>query len=199
MEQNEIKELRRLSKEFSNNNYQEKYGVTEDDFYSENYLAQIINCRVQEEILNSIKKEIENSGYKDRLYAGLILTGGGANLRHIKELCQYTLQLNTRIGSPDNGFSRTLSSDLKQPMFSTALGLLKYGIEAEEYNMGRLDEEEKESNGMLGGIFGGKKEQKKTESKTENVRKTPSGDGREKWGFFSKVYDWLKATLEKVS
>ncbi|MCQ2275504.1 MAG: cell division protein FtsA [Bacteroidales bacterium] len=167
---------------------------------SENYLAQIINCRVQEEILNSIKKEIENSGYKDRLYAGLILTGGGANLRHIKELCQYTLQLNTRIGVPDNGFSRTLSSDLKQPMFSTALGLLKYGIEAEEYNMSRpLDEEESEGNGMLGGIFGGKKENKKTEKKPENQHRVPDGGGREKWGFFSKVYDWLKTSLEKFS
>ncbi len=75
-----------------------------------------------------------------------------------------------------------------------------YGIEAEEYNMGRQQEEEESAgNGVLGGIFGGKKEQKKADSKAENVRKPQNDSGREKWGFFSKVYDWLKSTLEKVS
>ena len=61
--------------------------------------------------------------------AGLVLTGGGAKLRHIVELCQYDLGLSTRIGIPCIGFSDSLSNELKQPQYSTSLGLLKYGIE----------------------------------------------------------------------
>ena len=42
------------------------------------------------------------------------------------------LQMPTRIGIPDNGFAHSIPTELKQPAFSTALGLLKYGIETEE-------------------------------------------------------------------
>ncbi len=153
---------------------------------NENYLSQIIHCRVQEEILNTIKQEIDNSGYKDKLYAGLVLTGGGANLRHIKELCEYTLQLDTRIGLPEYGFSRSMSSDLKQPTFATALGLLKYGIETEEHNSGRTDFENystKEDNGNS----------KTFDSKTDKHSNEP------KWGFLSKVHDWMITLLDRVS
>ncbi len=95
---------------------------------NETYLAKIINMRVQNDILDQVKREIENSGYADKLRAGVVLTGGGATLRHIKELCQYTLQKPVRIGIPEYGFMRNIPNDLKHPMYATALGLLKYGI-----------------------------------------------------------------------
>ena len=57
----------------------------------------------------------------------IVLTGGGATLRHIKELAQFTLQKPTRIGIPEIGFT-TLPSDLRHPMYATGLGLLKHGI-----------------------------------------------------------------------
>ncbi len=159
---------------------------------NENYLAQIINSRVQEEILYAIKKEIEQSGYKDSLYAGLVLTGGGAKLRHIKELCQFMLQLNTRIGIPENGFSRTISTDLKHPKFATALGLLKYGIEAEE-NI-EMEEYEEEDTNRFTNIFNRNKNngENKDSKKEKNEEK-------KNWGFFTKVRDFLQETLDKVS
>ena len=94
-------------------------------------LAKIIYSRVHNDILGYVKKELENSGCMKMLQngAGLVLTGGGSKLRHIIELCQYDLGLNTRPGIPCVGFSDSLSNELKQPQFSTALGLLKYGIE----------------------------------------------------------------------
>lgn len=157
---------------------------------NEYYLAQIINARMQGEILLAIKKEIENSGYKDRLYAGLILTGGGANLKHLKELCQYVLQLNTRIGIPENGFARNISSDLKQPMYATALGLLKYGIETEENMI--LEEEEEETSNARFNPFGRKE-------KNLNATETNTNRHQKNWGILSNVSEWLKNTIDKVS
>ncbi len=155
---------------------------------NENYLAQIINCRVQEEILQSIKKEIDNSGYKDRLFSGIVLTGGGANLKHLRELCQFTLQMPTRIGLPDNGFSKNIPSDLKQPMYATALGLLKYGIETEEATRVKNGtEDEKKSDKVH--IFGKEK---------GNRQKHTDKNQKKNWGFFDKVHDWLMSTLDNV-
>jgi len=96
-------------------------------------LAKIIYSRVHKEILGIVKAELEKSGCMKMLQngAGLVLTGGGAKLRHITELCQFDLGLNTRIGIPGIGFADSLSNELKQPTYSTALGLLKYGLEAE--------------------------------------------------------------------
>ena len=99
---------------------------------SEPFLAEIIYSRVQMDILTQIQKAITESGYEKRIRAGVVLTGGGAALRHLKELCQYTLQRNTRIGIPDIGFVNSIPSELKNPMFATSLGLLKYGIQSVE-------------------------------------------------------------------
>ncbi len=95
-------------------------------------LARIIYSRVHNDILGFVKKELENSGCMKMLQngSGLVLTGGGARLRHLVDLCQFDLGLNTRIGIPGIGFADSLSNELKQPLYSTSLGLLKYGIEA---------------------------------------------------------------------
>ncbi len=162
---------------------------------NENYLSQIIHCRVQEEILNTIKQEIENSGYRDKLYAGLVLTGGGSNLRHIKELCEYTLQMDTRIGIPEYGFSRTISTDLKQPAFATALGLLKYGIETEEHSFGRSDNanHNADNNNGSNGIFS------KSNNGNGGNNSSSNNSNESKWGFMSKVHDWMVTLLDRMS
>ncbi|MCQ2283801.1 MAG: cell division protein FtsA [Bacteroidales bacterium] len=145
---------------------------------NENYLAQIINCRVQGDILGAVKREIDHSGYKDMLYSGLVLTGGGSQLKHLKELCQFTLGMPTRIGIPDVGFSKTNPSELKNPMFSTVLGLLKYGIEMESFD-NTPDEPEK-----------GRRRRKKSNS--DSSSKTNSG-------ILDKVRDMIKKATEQCS
>ena len=82
--------------------------------------------------------------------AGLVLTGGGAKLRHLVELCQFDLGLNTRIGLPGIGFADSLSNELKQPLYSTALGLLKYGIETETKGFQPSDTQEVDSEPFIG-------------------------------------------------
>lgn len=116
---------------------------------SDEQLAKIIYSRVHNDILGFVKKELEASGCMKMLQsgAGLVLTGGGAKLRHLVELCQYDLGLNTRIGIPGIGFADSLSNELKQPLYSTALGLLKYGIEKQTKNfqVENINEEETET------------------------------------------------------
>lgn len=100
---------------------------------NETNLATIINYRVQNDILNKVKNEIENSGYANKLMGGVVLTGGGSTLRHLKDLCAYTLQKSVRIGIPEMGFLHSIPTELKNPMYATSLGLLKYGIQQRKY------------------------------------------------------------------
>lgn len=96
---------------------------------SETTLAQIIHARVQEDILNEVKRAIKESGYAAHINNGVVLTGGGALLQHLKELSHYTLQMPVRLGIPEVGFVSNIPVELKNPMFATSLGLLKYGLE----------------------------------------------------------------------
>ena len=101
---------------------------------SETFLSEIIYSRVQTDILNSVKKAIDESGYTNRIISGIVLTGGGAMLKNIKELCQFTLQKPCRIGIPEIGFVPSIPAELKHPIYATALGLIKYGVEYHEKN-----------------------------------------------------------------
>lgn len=135
---------------------------------SEYSLSQIINCRIDTDILERVSKAIESSGYGDKLFNGLVLTGGGSQLKYLKEFCQYKLGLNTRIGQPNQGFDKNIDSELKSPMFSTALGLLKFGILAE------MDEDEKLGNNKIKSSTGGHVAHK------------------QKFGVLDTIHEWLK-------
>lgn len=105
-------------------------------FYGQNVkinefdLAKAINARVKRDILEVIKSEIEKSGYFSDVKR-LVITGGGARLKDIKGLAEFVLQKKARIGIPGVGFTPTLESHLKDPIYSTALGLLAYGCKTE--------------------------------------------------------------------
>ena len=143
---------------------------------NENYLARVINARVGEEIIKTVKSEIINSGFKDKLNGGIVLTGGGANLKDIKGLCEYELQMPARIGIPNIDFSPDIPVELKQPAYSTVMGLLKYGIEMDESYQEQLDEETNQE-----------------KSRPQKNRKKPN------WGLFSKAHTYLKKILKEVS
>lgn len=85
------------------------------------YLAQIIQARL-EEILGMVSKELTRSGYSGLLGAGVVLTGGGAELAGMTELAESILDLPVRIGQP-GGIER-LDDRLTGPAFATAVGLL---------------------------------------------------------------------------
>ena len=99
-------------------------------------LASIIKART-ETILDQVDFEIKESGMDKQLIAGIVLTGGGAQMRHIKELTEFITSTDTRIGLPDEHLVKDTPKELIHPMYSTGIGLLLYGIEDSERNDGR--------------------------------------------------------------
>jgi len=90
-------------------------------------LASIIQARM-EEIIEHIYFEIKNSGYEKKLIGGIVLTGGGAQLKHIAQLTEFMTGLDTRIGYPNEHLSTDVIADMVSPMFATGVGLVIEGI-----------------------------------------------------------------------
>ncbi len=94
-------------------------------------LAHVINARM-EEIFAQVYFEIKSSGYANSLNAGVVVTGGGSQLKHLKQLVEYTTGLSTRIGYPSSYLAKGNKEDLKNPLFATGIGLLLKGYEQVE-------------------------------------------------------------------
>jgi len=95
-------------------------------------LASIIQARM-EEIVEQIYFEIKNSGFEKKLIAGIVLTGGGSQLKHIDQLTEFTTAMPTRIGYPNEHLAVGVSDEMASPMFSTGIGLVIEGISRFDY------------------------------------------------------------------
>jgi len=82
-----------------------------------------------EEIIDAVVFEVENSGYMDKLSAGIVLTGGGAMLKHLPQLVKFKTGMDVRLGFPNEKLVADTKDDINQPMFSTSIGLLLKGYE----------------------------------------------------------------------
>jgi len=85
-----------------------------------------------EEIFDHVFTEISSSGYGKKLVAGIVLTGGGALLRHVEKLAELHTGLPARIGLPVEHLAHGYSEKLCSPIYATAIGLLLRGIEDKE-------------------------------------------------------------------
>lgn len=86
-------------------------------------LTQIIGLRMKE-LFTLIDNELRNAGFKNKIKAGIVLTGGGSLLRGTTELAEEVFGLPARIGVPqDLGFG--LSTEIESPEFATVAGLIK--------------------------------------------------------------------------
>ena len=93
-------------------------------------LSKIIHARVVE-IIEQVYLEIKNYGHeepKKKLIAGIVLTGGGAELKHIKQLVEYITGMDTRIGYPNENLAGDSDESLSSPQYATAVGLLMNGL-----------------------------------------------------------------------
>jgi len=90
-------------------------------------LASIIQARM-EEIIEHIYYEIKNSGYEMKLIAGIVLTGGGAQLKHVAQLCEFMTGMDTRIGYPNEHLAQDVSDEMASPMYATGIGLVIEGV-----------------------------------------------------------------------
>ncbi|MCE2682969.1 MAG: cell division protein FtsA [Flavobacteriia bacterium] len=92
-------------------------------------LASIIQARM-EEIIEMVQIEIVNSGYSKKLIAGIVVTGGGSQLKHITQLFEYLTGMDTRVGYPTEHLANSNHiENLTSPMFATGIGLVLKGFE----------------------------------------------------------------------
>jgi cell division protein FtsA len=94
-------------------------------------LSKIINARVVE-IVEQVFSEIKAYGHEDprkKLIAGIVLTGGGAELKHIKQLVEFITGMDTRIGYPNEHLAGNSDEELSSPLYATAVGLVMNSIE----------------------------------------------------------------------
>ncbi len=124
-------------------------------------LSAIIEARMTE-IIYTVFNEIVNSGYAKKLICGIVITGGGAQLRHLKQLVELKTGLDTRVGVPLTHLSNNHDAAVESSMHATGVGLVMSGIASAERKqllsalsaeeIKKLEEEEKETGPKTGGF-----------------------------------------------
>jgi cell division protein FtsA len=95
-------------------------------------LAEIIQARMTE-ILEFVSFHIKQAGLDNRmLNGGIVLTGGGSQLKHLIQLTEYVTGFNARIGYPNEHLATGYTDELAQPMYSTCIGLILKGYNVYE-------------------------------------------------------------------
>mgnify|MGYP000244562865 FL=1 len=147
-------------------------------------LSKIIHARVQE-IIEHVYLEIKNYGHetqKGKLIAGIVLTGGGSQLKHLRQLVEYITGMDARIGYPNEHLAGDSDEDMSSPSYATAVGLLIEGLE-------NYISEEKELEDIVD-----------NENKQEDIKEPPIElkPKTKKKSFFDKFTDGLKEFLDNA-
>lgn len=106
-------------------------------------LAHIIQARM-EEIIEQVYYEIKSSGLEKKLIAGIVVTGGGAQLKNITPLFEYMTGMDTRIGYPTEHLGKS-AEDVTSPMYATGVGLLIKGCHSAERRSAQNTEPEEKA------------------------------------------------------
>jgi cell division protein FtsA len=107
-------------------------------------LSKIIHARVVE-IMNQVYGEIKNYGHDDqkkKLIAGIVLTGGGSQLKHLKQLVEFITGMDTRIGYPNEHLAGNSDPKIASPLYATSVGLLMQAIELKTTDVEEPEEAE---------------------------------------------------------
>ena len=91
-------------------------------------LANIISARMSE-IIEHIYFEIKNSGFDKKLIGGIVVTGGGSQLKHINQLMEFTTGIDSRVGYPNEHLSANTNINVTSPLFATGIELVAKGFE----------------------------------------------------------------------
>jgi cell division protein FtsA len=98
-------------------------------------LAHIIQARMQE-ILDYVVYHLKQIDLDKRLHGGIILTGGGAQLKHLVQLTEYITGLGCRLGYPNEHLAGGHADSLMSPTYSTCIGLILRGYH--DFESGRM-------------------------------------------------------------
>ena len=116
-------------------------------------LSEIIGARMKE-IVDLVYHEIKASGYENRLMTGIVITGGGAQVRNLQQLVSYVTGKETRVGYPNEHLGSETKDTVTSPMYSTGVGLVLKGFE--QLDEGEILTEQPQDNGQEEGSFIGK-------------------------------------------
>src|SRR5690554_4152018 len=146
-------------------------------------LSKIIHARVVE-IVEQVYVEIKNYGHeeqKKKLIGGIVLTGGGSQLKHLKQLVEYITGMDTRIGYPNEHLAGDSDEEITSPQYATAVGLVMDGLKRQERKKAEKIIEEAEEKGQL------------EEVEEEIISKKP-----ERRSFLDKLTDKVKDFLDNA-
>lgn len=167
-------------------------------------LSKIIHARVVE-IVEQVYAEIKLYGHEDpkkKLIAGIVLTGGGAQLQHIKQLVEYITGMDTRIGYPNEHLAGDSSEELSSPLYATAVGLVMNSIRNNTKSATPFVEMKKEEPVVVirpqSVVEEPIIEQEKEEPKAQQTIKSETTDDRIKRSFFDKYIDKIKEFLDNA-
>ncbi len=111
-------------------------------------LATIIKART-ETILEQVDFEIRKSHLEKDIFAGIVLTGGGAQLRHLKELTEFMTGIDTRVGLPDAHLDKNTDPEIINTMYATGIGLVLHGFyELDRMRLQEIEYAENSDGGM---------------------------------------------------
>ncbi len=152
-------------------------------------LSKIIHYRAVE-IIEQVFLEIKNYGHEEKrkkLIAGIVLTGGGAQLNHLKQLVEYITGMDTRVGYPNEHLAGDTEKDTASPIYATAVGLVMNSLNKQE----QKDNDEKQEQEL--------NEIEETENKTENEIEKESEDtvNQETTSEKTKLHKPRKSFMEK--
>ena len=116
-------------------------------------LSEIIGARMKE-IIDLVYHEIKVSGYENKLMTGIVITGGGSQLKNLQQLVSFISAKETRIGYPNEHLSSESKDLVTSPMYSTGVGLVLKGFESKVKSFQNDKNEdnkidEKKSNSLL--------------------------------------------------
>jgi cell division protein FtsA len=115
-------------------------------------LSMIIQARIQE-IMELVDFEIKHSGVGN-IAGGIVITGGGSQLKHVDQLAEFVTGLDARIGYPNEHLAKGMVEEVKSPIYATGVGLVLRGLAADRVSGGdNTGQRTKPSGEKGGGIF----------------------------------------------
>ena len=166
-------------------------------------LSKIIHARVVE-IIEQVFTEIKDYGHEDprkKLIAGIVLTGGGAQLKHIKQLVEYITGMDTRIGYPNEHLAGNSDEEISSPLYATAVGLVMNSIENHTQSAVRMDVVEAPKAPVYRAPVVQKEEIEEPKNEVESqssIKKEESTETKIRRSFFDRYVDKIKDFLDNA-